>query len=245
MTDYKTLYGYDPFHSPAAHTIMLSAMVMMFLAVAWSAALFATGNLAGFILTVIAFAFLIVAIAAIDIANSLRRFRCRVPREYGKVFKSAYGDGWRGHLREAPRATVFAKAMVEMDYADFTANSAKTGHGPRILATGRPYWGFFHDRSQEREDNPVHAAWLAVRVLDERQEPWSSMPRLLALAAMVGRYIAGREPEQARTVAELALAWFDSEMTDDEALDIIATHPAPMARLVLAGVPMEYASAVT
>lgn len=32
-------------------------------------------------------------------------------------------------------------------------------------------------------------------------------------------------------------------MTDYKALDIIATHPAPMARLVLSGVPAEYASA--
>lgn len=33
-------------------------------------------------------------------------------------------------------------------------------------------------------------------------------------------------------------------MTDYKALDIIATHPAPIARLVLSGVPAEYASAV-
>lgn len=134
--------------------------------------------------------------------------------------------------------------MVEADYRDFTANSEKTGRGPRRLADGGHYWGFFHDREDERTENPVFVAWETAKALDERREPWASMPRLLQLSAIVGQYVDGRKPEHARTVTELTLAWFDSDMSDAEAVRTLASHPAQVAGMVLAGVPAEYATAV-
>lgn len=244
MTDYKRLYGYDPFRSPAPHAIALSAMFGMFLMVAPAVLLFSEGNPWGIVPAVAAAALFLATLCAHTLAERLRCFRYRIPRKYAKVARSAYASGWRDLLIESPRAAVFAKAMTDMDYADHGANSEKTGHGPRSLANGQTYWGFFHDRQEEREDNPVYTAWSAARVLDERQESWASMPRLLTLAATVGGYVAARKAEAAVTVTELALAWFDSEMTDEEALRVLATYPAPIARLVLAGVPAEYASAV-
>lgn len=244
MTDYKKLYGYDPFRSPVPHVIALSAMFVMFLMVAPAVLLFSEGSSWGIIPAVVAAWLFLVTLRAHTLAEHLRRIQYRIPREYAKVVERAYASGWRSLLIESPRAAVFAKAMTEMDYADHSANSEKTGHGPRSLANGQTYWGFFHDRQEEREDNPVHAAWQVARVLDERQESWASMPRLLALAVTVGGYVTGRKAEQAVTVSELTLAWFDSEMTDEEAMRVLAAYPAPIARLVLSGVPAEYASAV-
>ncbi len=240
MRDQKALYGYDPYGSSEQNGVFVSLMLVGITALAATAVLFAYRT-PWFLLPLAIGALALYGIVKIDTLMGVGRcLLYRVPRAHAAVVHSAYFSGWRRNLIESPRAAVFAKSLVEDDYADRRSVDNSSGFGPRVLADGRTYWGFFHD-NDERVDNPFYAAWLAARVLDEKSEAWDSMPRLLSIASTVRNYVEDRESTGATTVTSLTMAWFYSEMSDDEAEATLAEHGPELTRLLLEGVSMEYA----
>lgn len=241
MESDEELYGYRALSPVLALVVALPAMVAAVAAVVTSVSLLMSGSLWGYLFLLLGVAFTVTIIFVQGVIAHFRRIRYRVPLAYVSVCEDAYECGWRDQLAQSPRATIFAKAMTTTDYEDIRSVGVSK---PRRLHDGSALWGFFRDDAKERTNNPVYVAWQAARALDKRREPWSSMPRLLVLASIVGRYVADRKPEHARVVTELTLAWFDSGMPDDEVRGILAAHPAPIAKMVLSGVPAEYASAI-
>lgn len=236
MTDRKALYGYDPYGSRERSGLFVSLMLVCILALVLTAVFFAYRT-PWFLLPLAIGALAFCGINKIDELEAIGRcYLYRVPRAYVAVVHSAYFSGWRQNLIESPRAAVFAKSLVEDDYADCIIRRSD----PRVLADGRTYWGFFHD-NEERTENPFYTAWVAARVLDEKSEAWDSVPRLLSIASTVRDYVEDRKPTGATTVTSLAIAWFYSEMSDDEAKATLAEHGPELTRLLLEGVPMEYA----
>lgn len=236
MTDQKALYGYDPF-APSERSGGFSLLLLVcVLALAATSVLFVYGT-PWFLLPLVGGSLAFYGIIKIDKLEDIGRcYLYRVPRKYVAVVSSAYIKGWRQNLIESPRAAVFAKSLVEADYRDRMVRRSD----PRVLADGRTYWGFFHD-NEERTENPFYTAWVAARVLDEKSEAWDSMPRLLSIASTVRDYVKDRNPTGATTVTSLTMAWFYSEMSDDEAEATLAEHGPELTRLLLEGVSMEYA----
>ncbi len=165
----------------------------------------------------------------------------RVPPRYMETVRKLRYERRLESLMLSPKASVFAHEMVDADWRDLEKNDRGN---PRETVQGEVYWGFFHDdgRVDYDDENPFYRAREAARVLDTRQEAWSNMPRLLRIAAQVRDFIPRRAPEHAALVTELTLAWFDAGVSDDDARAVLGDHPAEVAKLVLQGIPVEYAT---
>ena len=240
MTDRKALYGYDPFASSGRSVAFVFLMLVCIFALAVTSVLFAYGT-PWFLLPLVGGSLALYGIIKIDKLEAIGRcYLYRVPRKHVAVVRSAYISGWRQNLIESPRAAVFAKSLVEDDCDEH--KNRRNRLDPRLLANGLAYWGFCHD-NDKRVENPFYAAWLIARVLDEKNETWDSMPRLISIASAVRNYVQDRKFTEATatTVTSLTMAWFYSEMSDDDAESALAEHGPELTRLLLEGVSMEYA----
>jgi hypothetical protein len=244
MTDYAKVYGYDPHTSSKVMPVALASIIVAVISLCVTAVAFANAEAVGALTAPIAVTAFVFALQADNIDPIGRTLAYRIPLRYREVVRKGYNYGWRDHFKTSPRAAVFAKSMIVADHAEFTINSEKTGGGGRTSAAGVRFWGFFHD-DNERELNPFFASWKAARSLDADEIPWDEMPKLLAFAADASRFIASRDPEDARTLTEITLAWHKSGMSAEDALGIIDRYPLALAKMLLAGVPLEYAMTLT
>lgn len=246
MNSDKEQYGYDRHIVGAKSGLLAFLFVAGFIGLVASAIVLTLGAWYGWV--ILAASAMAVAIGAIPLSTRALglwfALRYRVSFSHSDTAYGLYTSGLCDLMKSSPRVAVVSHRLGQLDYADFQENYDK--NFPRYTPRRERIWGCFTSHyDPERASHPSVGMTEPLRFLDEQRVSWDEVERLVGFAFAVSKSVAGRDDVDAGAIGELTAAWYDSGTGIEEAVALLDEHGADMTKLLLQGVPFEYAVELT
>lgn len=244
MSTDKELYGYERHGTGAQSTALAISFVTGVVSTVGGAVAVAvySGAWYGWLMLPAGLVALVIGAAPMNgrAMGKWYAFRYHVPLSRSEAAYALYTAGLRDLMKSSSRAAVVSHQLGQLDYADFSENYEK--NLPRFTPTRERIWGFFSKYPHsEHLTHPSVGMAGSLRFLDDERKPWSEVDRLVAFAFALSKSIAGRDDADAVLIGELTAAWYDSGQGIEEAVALLDEHGADVTKLLLQGVPLEYA----
>jgi hypothetical protein len=170
-------------------------------------------------------------------ASTFTVLRYRVPLRYRDPFADENADKLLPLLAASPRAAVVALEVMKQDREAYFA--ARESGLYRFSAENVLIWDFFADEP----DSPV-SSMIAKPLsrLDEASVPWTEVERLILFGFRYSSGLPKRGVVEAQLVGEMTAAFMDSTLAVHDAVNLVHSHGADVAKLMFSGISLEYAT---
>jgi len=169
--------------------------------------------------------------------STFTALRYRVPLRYRDLFTGENADKLLPLLAASPRAAVVALEIMQQDRGAYFA--ARESGLYRFSAENVLIWNFFAD-----EPDLAISSTIAKPLsrLDEASVPWPEVGRLIEFGFRYSSGLPKRGVVEAQLVGELTAAFADSTLAVHDAVNLVHSHGAGVAKFMFSGISLEYAT---